>query len=59
MLQLHRTQFRNRKQQYGENQQFSADVSRLVTLAFPAIDDDVLETRSVDVFAGGVRDIEL
>ncbi len=60
MLGLHRTQFRKRRQQHGENlQQFSADFFRLARLAFSAIDDDVLETMAVDVFADGVRDTKL
>ncbi|KAJ8914665.1 hypothetical protein NQ315_017362, partial [Exocentrus adspersus] len=53
-------QLRNRKQRFEETlQQYEADVSRMVNLAYPAAPAEVIEQLSVSSFVDGLRDPEI
>lgn len=59
LLQVFRSQFKSRYQKQNETlQEFSADVLRLIRLAYPSLADDVYENLAADKFVDGLRDNE-
>ncbi|KAJ8909672.1 hypothetical protein NQ315_008902 [Exocentrus adspersus] len=57
---VYQAQLRNRKQRFEETlQQYEADVSRMVNLAFPTAPAEVIEQLSVSSFVDGLRDPEI
>ncbi|KAJ8915438.1 hypothetical protein NQ315_003199 [Exocentrus adspersus] len=57
---VYQAQLRNRKQRFEETlQQYEADVSRMVNLAYPAAPAEVIEQLSVSSFVNGLRDPEI
>ncbi|KAJ8910127.1 hypothetical protein NQ315_003498 [Exocentrus adspersus] len=57
---VYQAQLRNRKQRFEETlQQYEADVSRMVNLAYPTAPAKVIEQLSVSSFVDGLRDPEI
>ncbi|KAJ8920505.1 hypothetical protein NQ315_005374 [Exocentrus adspersus] len=57
---VYQAQLRNRKQRFEETpQQYEADVSRMVNLAYPTVPAEVIEQLSVSSFVYGLRDPEI
>ncbi|KAJ8912757.1 hypothetical protein NQ315_016713 [Exocentrus adspersus] len=57
---VYQAQLRNRKQRFEETlQQYEADVSRMVNLAYPTAPAEVIEQLSVSSFVDGLRDPEI
>lgn len=60
LQQVYHAQLKNRHQKYGETlQEFEADISRLVRMAYPNAPDSFLEQLAVESFTYGVDDVEL
>ncbi|KAJ8921725.1 hypothetical protein NQ315_010635 [Exocentrus adspersus] len=59
-MSIYQTQLRNRKQRFEETlQQYEADVSRMVNLAYPTAPANVIEQLSVSSFVDELRDPEI
>ncbi|KAJ8912775.1 hypothetical protein NQ315_002532 [Exocentrus adspersus] len=57
---IYQAQLRSRRQRFEETlQQYEADVSRMVNLAYPTAPDGVIEQLSVSSFIEGLRDHEI
>ncbi|KAJ8924575.1 hypothetical protein NQ315_000724 [Exocentrus adspersus] len=57
---VYQAQLRNRKRRFEETlQQYEADVSRMVNLAYPTAPAEVIEQLSVNSFVDGLRDPEI
>ncbi|KAJ8916369.1 hypothetical protein NQ315_005066 [Exocentrus adspersus] len=57
---VYQAQLRSRRQRFEETlQQYEADISRMVNLAYPTVPAEVIEQFSVSRFIGGLRDQEI
>ncbi|KAJ8914723.1 hypothetical protein NQ315_017433 [Exocentrus adspersus] len=57
---VYQAQLRSRRQRFGETlQQYEADISRMVNLAYPTASAEVIEQLSVSSFIEGLRDPEI
>ncbi|KAI4465112.1 period circadian protein [Holotrichia oblita] len=56
--QVYHVQLKNRLQNKGENQEFEADIARLVRLAYPTAPENFSEYLAVQTFVDGLRDTE-
>ncbi|KAJ8914342.1 hypothetical protein NQ315_011330 [Exocentrus adspersus] len=57
---VYQTQLRSRRQRFEETlQQYEADISRMVNLAYPTAPAEVIEQLSVSSFIEGLRDPEI